>query len=102
VTVTDQSMESWTMTTERGDVILTVTLTVPSHSLLPSLPPSTHHTLTISFSPSHIPTLPLESLFSSKKATTNVVNLATPTTRHQVIPRKLRTMNSRYVVCIKS
>ena len=51
---------------DRGDVILSLTLTAPPHTLLPALPPSHHHTLTISFSPSHSPSLPLETLFPAK------------------------------------
>ena len=43
-------------------------LTVPSHSLLPSLlsPSSHHHTLTITTLPSHNPTLAMEAIFPNK------------------------------------
>ena len=51
----------------RGDVLLALTLTDPSHSLLPSLPPSHHHTLTITLSPSHNPMLAMEQLFKGKQ-----------------------------------
>ena len=51
-----------------GDIVLTIILTVPSHSLLPSLlsPSSHHHTLTITTLPSHNPTLAMEAIFPNK------------------------------------
>ena len=48
--------------------MLSLQLTAPAHTLLPSCPPSPSHTLTITLQPSHNPLLALEKVFPGKKA----------------------------------
>ena len=72
---------SASLTADRGDVVLSLDLSSPSHTLLPSLPPSHHHTLTITLPPSHNPMLAMERVFPGKQATpTNLSPASTVST----------------------
>ena len=50
-----------------GELLVSITLLVPAHTLLHYLPPSPSHKVSITFAKTHDPTQPLKAIFGSSK-----------------------------------